>query len=157
MNVENRISVEEANTAFYRALESGMLERMDDVWAHDDWVRCVHPGWDLLTGWNRVRESWEMIFESGQKLRATPSDVWVHVDRDFAWVTCTENITVFNESEAEGYWMQTGFGLDLRSLLQTSGQAICYDKYVNVDGKRVVEPGTFSIHVAGLTQNLTLR
>ena len=64
MNVENRISIEEANTAFYRALESGMLERMDDVWAHEDWVRCVHPGWDLLTGWNRVRESWEMIFES---------------------------------------------------------------------------------------------
>ena len=98
MNVENRISVEEANTAFYRALESGILERMDDVWAHDDWVRCVHPGWSLLTGWNRVRESWEMIFESGQKLRATPSDVWVHMDGDFAWVTCTENITVFNES-----------------------------------------------------------
>jgi hypothetical protein len=39
-----------------------------------------------------------MIFESGQKLRATPSDVWVRVDNDFAWVTCTENITVFNES-----------------------------------------------------------
>jgi len=48
--------VEEANTAFYRALESGMLERMDDVWAHEDWVRCVHPGWDLLTGWIRVKQ-----------------------------------------------------------------------------------------------------
>ena len=98
MSVDTRISVEEANTAFYRALESGMLERMDEVWAHEDWVRCVHPGWDLLTGWVRVRDSWEMIFESGQKLRATPSDVWVHIDKDFAWVTCTENITVFNES-----------------------------------------------------------
>jgi ketosteroid isomerase-like protein len=97
MDSESRISVEEANNAFYRALESGMLERMDDVCARR-WVRCVHPGWDLLTGLSRVRESWEMIFESGQKLRATPSDVWVHMDADFAWVTCTENITVFNES-----------------------------------------------------------
>lgn len=98
MSTETKISVEEANTAFYRALESGLLGRMEEVWAHEDWVRCVHPGWDLLTGWNRVRESWEMIFESGQKLRATPSDVWVHTDGDFAWVTCTENITVFNET-----------------------------------------------------------
>ena len=98
MSADDTISVEEANTAFYRALESGMLERMDEVWAHEDSVRCVHPGWDLLTGWHRVRESWEMIFESGQKLRATPSDVWVQAFGSFAWVTCTENITVFNES-----------------------------------------------------------
>ena len=98
VSVENNISIEQANTAFYRALESGLLDRMEEVWAHDDWVRCVHPGWDLLTGCEKVRESWEMIFSSGQKLRATPSDVWVHYDGDLAWVTCTENITVFNES-----------------------------------------------------------
>jgi ketosteroid isomerase-like protein len=98
MNTEDRISVEQANTAFYRALESGMIERMDEVWAHDTWVRCVHPGWDMLTGWNQVRESWVMIFEGGQKMRASPSDVWVYVSGDFAWVICTENITIFNES-----------------------------------------------------------
>jgi ketosteroid isomerase-like protein len=98
MNTEDRISVEQANTAFYRALESGVIERMDEAWAHDTWVRCVHPGWDMLTGWNQVRESWVMIFEGGQKMRASPSDVWVYVSGDFAWVICTENITIFNES-----------------------------------------------------------
>jgi ketosteroid isomerase-like protein len=98
MSVEAKILVEQANTAFYRALESGILDRMDEIWAHEDWVRCVHPGWELLIGWHRVRESWEMIFASGQKMRATPSDVWVYTEGDVAWVTCTENITVFNES-----------------------------------------------------------
>jgi ketosteroid isomerase-like protein len=98
MSTEDRISVEQANTAFYRALESGVIERMDEAWAHDSWVRCVHPGWDMLTGWNQVRESWVMIFEGGQKMRASPSDVWVYVSGDFAWVICTENITIFNES-----------------------------------------------------------
>ncbi len=98
MSVETKIAVEQANTAFYRALESGMIERMDEIWAHEDWVRCVHPGWDLLTGWQKVRDSWEMIFQSGQKLRAAPSNVWVQIDGNLAWVTCTENITVFNES-----------------------------------------------------------
>ena len=98
MSVETKTAVEQANTAFYRALESGMIERMDEIWAHEDWVRCVHPGWDLLTGWQKVRDSWEMIFQSGQKLRAAPSNVWVQIDGNLAWVTCTENITVFNES-----------------------------------------------------------
>ena len=98
MSSDDKMLVEQANAAFYRALESGVLERMEEVWAHDDWVRCVHPGWEMIVGWPRVRESWEMIFESGQKLRATPSDVWVQAFGDFAWVTCTENITVFNES-----------------------------------------------------------
>jgi uncharacterized protein (TIGR02246 family) len=91
-------AIEEANTQFYRALESGDLARMEEVWAHEDWVRCVHPGWDLLTGWQRVRESWEMIFDGGQKMRASPSDVWVRAVGDLAVVTCTENITVFNEA-----------------------------------------------------------
>ena len=98
MSADADTGIEEANARFYRALESGDLERMDDVWAHEDWVRCVHPGWDLLTGWQRVRESWVMIFEGGQKMRASPSDVWIHTTGDLAVVTCTENITVFNEA-----------------------------------------------------------
>jgi hypothetical protein len=97
MSADNKLSVEQANAAFYRALESNVIERMDEVWMHEAWVRCVHPGWDLLVGWQRVRESWLMIFEGGQKLRASPSEVWVSIIGDLAWVTCTENITVFNE------------------------------------------------------------
>ncbi|HVG18064.1 MAG TPA: nuclear transport factor 2 family protein [Blastocatellia bacterium] len=98
MSDEDKIRVEQANTAFYRALESGMIEQMDEVWAHDGWVRCVHPGWDMLMGWPQVRESWVMIFEGGQKIRASASNVWVYLSDEFAWVTCTENITIFSET-----------------------------------------------------------
>jgi ketosteroid isomerase-like protein len=90
-------TVQEANNEFYRALESGSVERMEGVWAHDDWVRCIHPGWAMITGWLRVRESWQRIFESGQKMRASPSDVMVHQVGELAWVNCTENITVFDD------------------------------------------------------------
>ena len=98
MEDDARIEIEQANAAFYRALESNAIERMEELWAHDEWVRCVHPGWDMLGGWPRVRESWEMIFSGGQKMRATPSEVMVHISGDFALVTCTENITVFSET-----------------------------------------------------------
>ena len=98
MSDDVRMLVEEANAAFYRALESGVLERMVEVWAHEDWVRCVLPGWEMVVGWARVRDSWEAIFDGGQHMRAAPSEVWVRIIGDLAWVSCLENITVFNES-----------------------------------------------------------
>jgi ketosteroid isomerase-like protein len=97
MSTEVTAEIEKANTAFYRALESGAIERMDEVWAHEDRVRCIHPGWGLVAGWHRVRESWEMIFSGGQKMRVSATDVSVQSAGEFAWVTCTENITVFGE------------------------------------------------------------
>jgi ketosteroid isomerase-like protein len=90
--VSDRADVEEANAAFYRAFESLDLAEMDAVWAHDAHVRCVHPGWPLLCGWEAVRESWERIFASTEEMRFTLSGVTANVVGDVAWVTCTENI-----------------------------------------------------------------
>jgi ketosteroid isomerase-like protein len=92
------ISVEEANAAFYRAIESNDIELMDEVWAHESWIKCVHPGWEMISGWRRVRESWSRIFEDEQRMRISPSSISVHTEGDFAWVTCLENITVFEET-----------------------------------------------------------
>ena len=84
--------VEDANAGFYRAFEALDLAEMDRVWAHDAHVRCVHPGWPMIAGWDAVRASWQTIFENTQEMRFTLSDVTVHVGDDLAWVTCTENI-----------------------------------------------------------------
>ena len=81
-----------ANAAFYRAFEALDVAAMDRVWAHGSHVKCVHPGWPLLSGWEAVRESWAAIFESTQEMRFTLSDVQAVVGDDLAWVTCTENI-----------------------------------------------------------------
>jgi ketosteroid isomerase-like protein len=87
-----RAAVEEANARFYRAFEALDLAAMDAVWVHDDAVKCVHPGWPLLTGWAAVRESWQAIFANTEEMRFTLSDVHVVLHTDLAWVTCTENI-----------------------------------------------------------------
>ena len=84
--------VEEANARFYRAFETLDLARMEAVWAHADHVKCVHPGWPLLTGWDSVRSSWEAIFENTAEMNFTLSEVRAEAAGDFAWVTCTENI-----------------------------------------------------------------
>ena len=84
--------VEEANARFYRAFESMDIAQMDPAWAHADHVRCIHPGWHLLMGWDAVRQSWEAIFKNSGEMRFSISNVEVQVDANLAWVTCTENI-----------------------------------------------------------------
>jgi ketosteroid isomerase-like protein len=87
-----RSTVTEANARFYRAFEALDLAEMDAVWAHGDDVKCVHPGWPLLTGWPAVRESWQAIFANTEEMRFTVADVRVEAGAQLAWVTCTENI-----------------------------------------------------------------
>ena len=82
----------EANARFYQAFEALDIAEMDRVWAHGAHVKCVHPGWPLLTGWEAVRESWDTIFTNTEEMRFTLSNVSAAVGGDLAWVTCTENI-----------------------------------------------------------------
>jgi ketosteroid isomerase-like protein len=84
--------VEAANARFYRAFESLDVAEMDRVWVHGEHVRCVHPGWCMLAGWDAVRESWAAIFTHGGEMRFSIGDVHARVAGDAAWVTCTENI-----------------------------------------------------------------
>jgi len=105
----DRAEVEEGNARFYRVFESLDLRQMDEVWAHADHVRCVHPGWGLLTGWDAVRESWESIFKNSEEMRFSITDVNVYVEGPIGWVTCTENIL----SEARG-------NISVTSLLATN-------------------------------------
>jgi ketosteroid isomerase-like protein len=90
--VSDAADVEAANAAFYRAFEALDLAEMDHVWAHGEHVRCVHPGWPLLCGWDAVRASWERIFDNTEEMRFTLSEVAVNVKGDLAWVTGIENI-----------------------------------------------------------------
>lgn len=85
-------AVEEANARFYRAFESLDLAEMEAVWAKGEHVKCVHPGWPLLVGWEAIRASWEAIFRNTAEIRFSLTDVSVRVAAGLACVTCTENI-----------------------------------------------------------------
>jgi ketosteroid isomerase-like protein len=92
MAESTRAEVEEANERFYSAIEALDLAEMERVWAHGDHVKCIHPGWPLLSGWDAVRESWQTIFANTSEMRFTIADVSVVTVPGLAWVTCTENI-----------------------------------------------------------------
>jgi ketosteroid isomerase-like protein len=88
-----------ANERFYKALEELDLEQMQRLWLHEPWVRCIHPGWDVLVGWEQVRESLEQIFASTGWMRVTPTECDIHVFGDVGMVACAENITASRDSD----------------------------------------------------------
>ncbi len=94
--------VEKANGSFYRAFESLDIKKMDEVWAKEDYVTCIHPGWSLRSGWPAVRDSWVMIFNNTFSMQFRLSDVMIQVADDVAWVLCMENITSTSSTEGEG-------------------------------------------------------
>jgi len=87
------------NERFYKALEELDLEQMERLWLHEPWVRCIHPGWDVLVGWEHVRESLEQIFASTGWMRVTPTECNIHVFGDVGMVACAENITASRDSD----------------------------------------------------------
>ncbi len=60
---------QEAEAAFYEALEQTNLDAMMGVWSTEEDVVCIHPQGSTLAGFDAVRESWREIFSSGEKLR----------------------------------------------------------------------------------------
>ena len=60
---------QDAEAAFYEALERADLEAMMAVWAEDEEIVCVHPTGPRLAGLAEVRSSWERIFAGGAGTR----------------------------------------------------------------------------------------
>jgi ketosteroid isomerase-like protein len=89
----------ELNLLFYRCLETLDMACMETLWLHEDWVRCIHPGWDVLVGWEAIRDSWDRIFANTRWIRVAPTDVHIHVFGRSAVVACSENITTTQEGD----------------------------------------------------------
>jgi SnoaL-like protein len=92
--LSDRDNLRWANERFYHALESFDLAAMDELWAHEPWVQCIHPGWEALRGWDEVRKSFEEIFASTRWLRVTATAVREVVLGDLGIVSCAEDITL---------------------------------------------------------------
>lgn len=102
-----QLEVFRANERFYQAVSDQSLRAMGKVWLQEPWVQCVHPSWELLTGWKRIRKSWATIFRNTEHMKIRASQVSIRVNGDFAWVSCLENIESyrnanFSRSQAQG-------------------------------------------------------
>jgi ketosteroid isomerase-like protein len=79
-----------ANADFYAAFSTGDIEAMARVWADDDSISCIHPGWPAIIGRQTVLDSWRNILLGG-----TPPQIVCHEPRaiivdDDGRVLCVE-------------------------------------------------------------------
>ncbi|MEU9715695.1 nuclear transport factor 2 family protein [Streptomyces sp. NPDC047976] len=84
-------AVEEANTAFYAAMEQGDFDTLSALWLEDE-ISCVHPGWPVLSGRGEVLRSYALIMSHTEYIQFFLTDTKVALIGDTALVTCTENI-----------------------------------------------------------------
>jgi ketosteroid isomerase-like protein len=85
-------NVIEMNQSFYDAFNKSDIELMIGIWLNDSTSQCIHPGWDVLTGFKNIMTSWQKIFEAAQDLEIKLSNIDVTTSENLAWVTCQENL-----------------------------------------------------------------
>ena len=89
--------VRENNDRFYAAMNLLDISAMDEVWMDDTAAVCVHPGREAILGYERIRESWLMIFAATDSMMIASTNELITVAGDIAWVACTETISIMTD------------------------------------------------------------
>lgn len=95
MSVEREVLA--VNDNFYQAFNRSDLNLMQSVWAKKDSVTCIHPGWEVLRGFDVIIQSWENIFVGSENLEVKLSDIKV-TEGGLIWVSCQENLFAMSMS-----------------------------------------------------------
>lgn len=90
--MSERESVLFANEAFYLAFQAQDMLAMDDAWAGEAPVTCIHPGWSVLAGREPVMDSWRGIFDGGNAPDIECRAPQVFLYGDSATVICFEAV-----------------------------------------------------------------
>jgi uncharacterized protein (TIGR02246 family) len=94
-------TAQDAENAFYEALERCDLEGMMAVWAEDEDIVCVHPTGPRLNGQDQVRESWANIFSGGPQARVHITQQVAISAMMLAVHSVHENFTVEGETRGD--------------------------------------------------------
>ena len=92
MNIADRAAVLFANDAFYLAFQTGDADAMEDLWAQDALVTCIHPGWQHLKGRDVVMEAWHSILANPPEAPLSWEGATASVYGNMAVVVCYENL-----------------------------------------------------------------
>ncbi len=90
-------TAQDAQNAFYEALERSDLDAMMAVWSEDEDIVCVHPAGQRLAGQAEVREVWRQMFAGGPNLRVRITQQVVIAGVMLEVHSVHENITVAGE------------------------------------------------------------
>jgi len=84
------------NQLFYEALGTRNINLMKAVWAKNEKVGCVHPGWTILRSWEAIMQSWESVFDPEDQVDIKLSEIVVQINDNMAWLTCVQEMVYIN-------------------------------------------------------------
>jgi uncharacterized protein (TIGR02246 family) len=93
-------TAQDAENAFYEALERADLDAMMAVWSEDEEIVCVHPAGQRLAGQAQVRDAWRQMFAGGPNMRVQVAQRVAVSGMMVAVHSVHENITVSGERRA---------------------------------------------------------
>ncbi|MBX2879470.1 MAG: nuclear transport factor 2 family protein [Granulosicoccus sp.] len=85
---------EEAELAFYEALERADIDAMKQVWSDDDSIVCIHPGSGRLEGRADVVESFTQLFLDSPVMDFSITDARCSTVNDMAIHLVREEIEI---------------------------------------------------------------
>jgi ketosteroid isomerase-like protein len=83
-------SIIAANAAFYASFSAGDFEGIVRLWAEDDEISCVHPGWPAIIGHATVIGSWRDILDNPARPHIVCVEPYAIIDGDSGRVLCIE-------------------------------------------------------------------
>jgi SnoaL-like protein len=86
---DDELAVLTANDSFYETFARRDFAGMDELWAREHEVCCIHPGWSVLVGRDAVMSSWRAILRS-EGTRIEPTSPRAYILGDAAYVVCFE-------------------------------------------------------------------
>lgn len=82
-----------ANDSFYHAFANRDFATMEDLWARETDVSCIHPGWSALHGRDQVIASWRSIIANSGSPDIVPYNAQTYVLGESAFVVCYEKVS----------------------------------------------------------------
>ncbi|MDJ0650301.1 MAG: nuclear transport factor 2 family protein [Xenococcaceae cyanobacterium MO_188.B19] len=91
-NLPNKETVLERNQAFYNAFSERDINQMSLVWWQGSTSLCIHPGGNVLIGWDIIRDSWKSIFRNTDFLEIDLEIIKVEIDQALGYVVVGETV-----------------------------------------------------------------
>lgn len=81
-----------ANRRFYEAFARADMAAMDDLWAREVPVTCVHPGWTPMVERDEIMHSWQAILAGTAPREISYGAAEAFPGEDMGYVICAETI-----------------------------------------------------------------
>jgi len=91
MTDENQ-AVLAANQAFYRAFEKRDIEAIANILSKGIGTVCIHPGGAAIRSFDKIRNSWDLIFKNTSYIEIDLDIVTTEISGDIAYVVLVENL-----------------------------------------------------------------